>query len=551
MGTLRFTRFLFLCIIAVTAAYAQSQAITATPTRQLKRLYIADTEAKVLALQPAPTDESVVVQGVEVLATKEFAAFIAAFIGQPITAELLNRLASEIGIYMQKHDRPVVSLQIPSQSIATGEFRIVVTVGRYNQLKFTGNRWFSRELLESKLGIKPGDEIRLSTLEEAVNWSNTNPFRHIQVVLNNLPTQTAARELVILTQERIPVRVAAVYDNTGTALLGENHYSAALQLGNVWGQDHQLSYQFTTTDQSSVFQSHSADYRVPLPWRHYLQATTAYGFQRPSFEDGLFSLKGESSVADLRYIVPLERGAWSHEFSLGLDFKRTNNNLEFGGWQVFGSKSDTWQVTVGSTTVHRDTSGSWAVSLNLNASPGGINVRNTDEALSQVRYGAKARYLAGSLLVQRFTRLPAGFQLFSRGQLQCSSTNLIGNEQLSIGGQGSVRGYDERIFSGDQGWVLSNECQSPSLNKALSSSPKKYPPLQTRFLVFWDYARVAYKHRFFSDIKLDPLMSVGIGVRCNLATNFSLSADYGWQLLKTTRPQPTHGRGHIRATIAY
>jgi hemolysin activation/secretion protein len=221
-----------------------------------------------------------------------------------------------------------------------------------------------------------------------------------------------------VTQERIPVRVAAVYDNTGSPLLGENHYTAALQFGNVWGLDHQASYQFTTTDHSHVFQSHSADYRVPLPWHHYLQATAAYGIQRPSFAGGLFDLKGDSWVADLRYIAPLERGRWSYELSAGLDFKRTNNNLEFGGTQIFGTETDTWQATFAATAVHRDTLGTWVVSLNLNASPGGIDARNTDQTLGETRYGAEARYLAGSLLAQRLTKLPADLQLYLRGFLQ-------------------------------------------------------------------------------------------------------------------------------------
>jgi hypothetical protein len=51
--------------------------------------------------------------------------------------------------------------------------------------------------------------------------------------------------------------------------MGQNHYTASLQFGNLWGLDHQGSYQFTTTDQSRLYQAHSGDYRVPLPWHHY------------------------------------------------------------------------------------------------------------------------------------------------------------------------------------------------------------------------------------------------------------------------------------------
>jgi hemolysin activation/secretion protein len=46
-------------------------------------------------------------------------------------------------------------------------------------------------------------------------------------------------------------------------------------------------------------------------------------------------------------------------------------------------------------------------------------------------------------------------------------------------------------------------------------------------------------------------MGAGLGLRCNVASNFSLTADYGWQLLKTTPPQPNRGRASIKATLTY
>ncbi|MDD3179156.1 MAG: ShlB/FhaC/HecB family hemolysin secretion/activation protein [Opitutaceae bacterium] len=524
-----------------------------TSAYRLRRILIADTETKVTALQPPPEAGPVIAQEVPLLATAEFAAVMASYFDQSITIELLNRLVPEISNYLKNHDRPIVDVQIPNQNVATGDLRLVVTIGRYNQLKFSGNRWFSRELLEAKLGIKPGDEIRLSTLDEAVNWANANPFRHIQVVLNNLPNQANSKDLLIFTQEVLPLRLACSYDNTGPALLGENRYTAAIQFGNAWGLDHLASYQFTTTDRLRLSQTHSGDYRIPLPWHHYLQLAAAYGTQQPSFADGLFNLKGKSLLTSLRYIAPVTAGPWSMEFSAGLDFKRTNNNFEFGGYQISSSENDVYQASFGTTVLRRDAYGATSLGLNLSLSPGSIDSRNTDLAFASTRYGSTSRYAVGQMQIQRLTRLPGQWQVFSRVVLQLASTNLLGTEQLSIGGQGTVRGYDERIFTGDEGWIVSNEFQAPQWTTPLRlrSANTKLPPLQTRLLTFWDCGKVAYKHRFSSDIPLDPLMGAGIGLRCNAGNAFSLSADYGWQLRNTTFRQPNRSRGHIQATIAY
>jgi tetratricopeptide (TPR) repeat protein len=42
-----------------------------------------------------------------------------------------------------------------------------------------------------------------------------------------------------------------------------------------------------------------------------------------------------------------------------------------------------------------------------------------------------------------------------------------------------------------------------------------------------------------------------IGLRLNFANNFSLTADYGWQLSELPYPVEDRSRGHIKATLAF
>ena len=157
----------------------------------------------------------------------------------------------------------------------------------------------------------------------------------------------------------------------------------------------------------------------------------------------------------------------------------------------------------------------------------------------------------GTLSVQRLTTLPAGFQLVSRGLLQMASANLIGTEALTLGGQATVRGYDENITSGDEGFEVSHELQGPVWQTPLSIHGRKLPPMQSRLVAFWDYGKAWNKHPFGSDLRPNPLMGAGLGLRCNVGTNFSLVADYGWQLITTIPAQPDHHRASLKATLAY
>ena len=44
---------------------------------------------------------------------------------------------------------------------------------------------------------------------------------------------------------------------------------------------------------------------------------------------------------------------------------------------------------------------------------------------------------------------------------QYSPSKLVATELFTIGGYNTVRGYDENIVSGDQGWLVVNELRTP------------------------------------------------------------------------------------------
>jgi hemolysin activation/secretion protein len=558
------------------AALAQEQpaaAPAATPVYPFVRLVIADTAEKVAVLQATPDTGPVLVQDVPLLATKEFTDTVAAYVGRPITFDLINQLGRDIRAYLKKHDVLVAGiLPLDNQKVISGEIRLIVTMGHYKQLQIQGNRWFSRDLLQTRLGVKPGDEVRLSTLEEAVNWANANPFRRVKVLVNEVQTEPGMADLIVNVQEALPLRLATSFDNSGNEVIGQSHYTASVQFGNLWGLDHQGSYQFTTTDDIRLYQAHSGDYRIPLPWHHYVQFSGAYSKSQPTFggaNNNDFSLTGESVLADLRYIAPIERAPFSLEFSAGLDFKRTNNNLEYGGEQVRATNNDIFQLNLGATVVRRDHAGAWVFGANVSLSPGNVNSRNSDDAFAIARPNGynllfdangnpvqwvavgQSRYIYGTFVVQRLTTLPAGFQLISRGQLQLASANLINTEQLTLGGEGTVRGYSPNVTSGDEGFLFSQELQGPEWQTPLAVYGRKIPPLQTRLVAFWDYGTTWYKHPFASDLAPRPLMGAGLGLRCNVATNFSLLADYGYQLITTIPAQPNHHCASIKVTLSY
>lgn len=544
---------LFLILVSIACSVALGQDVDASP--KIKRLLFSDSESAVLQLSPAPEEGPIIVKGIPLLQTAEFSQQMEAFVGKPISSETINSIAIKAHEYIKKMDRLILSVKVPQgQDVQAGDLRMVLILGRYKDLIFQGNKYFSNKLLQDKLGINPGDEVRLSTLEEAINWTNNNPFRRVKVFINDLRAADPGKaDLIVAVDEVMPLKLGASYDNSGSEIIGANHYSVSIQYGNLWGKDHIATYQYTTTDALHLYQVHSIDYRAPLPWRHYIQFQGAYSRINPSLWDGNGAQLGESILGSLRYLAPMSFKGFTLELSAGLDFKESNNDYEFGGERLPTTTNDIFQGSLGATVVRKDNMGAWSLAASVNLSPGGINSRNTDNHYEAARVYSNATYATSIVSLQRLVTLPWDMQTVFTGTMQRASTNLLGQELMTIGGTGTVRGYDERILASDEGFVANMEIHGPLWSTPVKFLPKLEAPLQYRPIAFVDYGHVYSKHltgNSLIDLPTPALSSAGIGLRCWLGYRFSLTCDYGWQLRRVAQ-SPNAGRGHIRVSLAY
>lgn len=525
----------------------------------LKKLIFGASETTLAAI-PADAGGSAIAysQDFPFLADKEAIKALAPFVGKQITMPLLNEIGGVVKALANKNDR-VVELVLPGQDVKGGTVRYLVVPTKLIGVRFRGNRWFSNKVLENNLGIKLGSEIRVSELEDAVNWTNTNPFRQIRVLVNKNGNETGKAELVVGVDESRPYRLIGSYDNSGTANAGRNRYTAAVQFGDLWGKDHQAAYQFVTTEDYKVYNGHSLTYTIPTPWRNYLELNASYSTTQPTGVQVYDNLKGISRGGSIRYRIPTGGAISSTEYFVGVDAQQSNIVAGFGGTaEVFARKVDLFKAMAGVTAIRRDRFGGWWIGLTGSISPGDLDHRNAEESFSP---GERARYGIATVSLQRSINLSHEFVFASRLYGQLSSADLPSNEHLSIGGQNTVRGYESGVMSSDQGIVLSNDLYFPSWKHALPLLGKMLPQIETRFLVFYDAAAVTQKinyettdgfgrHVGWSDDDLQTIASTGFGLRMSLANNFSLSFDYGWHTTHF-KASDQHGRGNIKVVLAY
>jgi hemolysin activation/secretion protein len=461
-----------------------------------------------------------------------FLADFAADLGKPITFGRLAEIRRAVVQRYRDAGQPLVDVYLPEQDVTSGVIRIAVANYRLDKVTARGNRYFSDRLLIGEMPLTQGALIREADVSSGLALLNMNPYRTVDVVY--APGEAEDTTTVVLeTQDRFPLRVTAGYDNAGVPQLGRDRVFAGIDYGNLFGLDQEISYQLTTntdvfTGNPDItggpnrprFVAHSFNYTAPLPWLDRVELFGMYAQSTPDVPES-FGQTGISAQLSFRYdlrLAPL--GAWQQQLQLGYDFKRSNNDLEFGGFQVFDSNTHIHQFVLAYDANGRDPLGPASASATFVVSPGYFDGDDNNAAFNTARLGATARYSYMQLAGQHDVALPAGFAFSAHGVFQWTPDTLLPSEELGLGGDSSVRGYDPYVVEGDRGWDLQTELRTPPF--AFGTTNVALQPF-----LFFDAGHVWNRIDEPTEPNNGSLISVGAGLRFQASRFVNIRGTFG------------------------
>ena len=468
------------------------------------------------------------VSRVPALNDQRFTGQLVPFVGRSVTMGDLDRIKTQTTAWLRAHQHPFVDVSIPPQNIASGVVQVVVTQYKLGQVHVKGAHHFSPAFIQSTSGLLPGQTLALDDLQTDLDRLNRNPFLNVDAVFQP-GTNTGETDLTLNAKDRLPLRVYSGYDNLGVRSLGTSEYNTGINWGNVFGTGQILSYQFTRTftGQST---SHSISDTVPLRWGDQVLIFGSYGEQRPLVAQ-IFNDQGHSGQASVRYVHQLPRRRnFTEDVQVGYDFKTTDNNLAFAGFQVFGGQAEVDQFPLvydGSLT---ERFGQTAVQNTFVYSPGGITANNTTAAQSTLVPGAKAHYIYDRFLITQTTPLPKGFSAITRVTLQDTNNGLPYSEQVGGGGVGSVRGYYTDTALGSKGELFSQELRLPAFGVSRRVNRESGFSDKAQAGVFFDYANLRQVGVVSDTQSAVSLASVGFLARYSISRFVDVQYDMGWRL---------------------
>ncbi|PTY01039.1 hypothetical protein DB346_15665 [Verrucomicrobia bacterium LW23] len=473
------------------------------------------------------------------------------FLGKPLNVPRLRVVTNTIIRFFRSQNLPVTDASLPPQEVKGNAVQILVLEGRLGTVKAEGNKWFNSKSLENQVRLQKGNYIRGDTLEQDLNWLNSNPFREVEPTISR-GTEFGETDLILKTKDRFPVRFYAGFEDTGTDMTGDERYITGFNWGNAFCLDHQLNYQFTTSGDFTLLNAHSASYLAPLPWRHKVLLFGTYAESGADPVDPTLDIRGVTWQVGGRYIIPLPAVRnLQHEVQLGFDFKQTNNDLDFGGNDVFDTTIDVTEFVFTYNGVYTDPWGATSLSANVLVSPGNLTDNSNNVQYNETRAGAEAEFAYAKFNLARNQRLPWNFSFIANATWQVASGNLVQIEQLGLGGYNTVRGYDEREANGDEGWILNLELRTPPISPLRLAGVTSVKD-QLQFLAFMDMGGVSNVALLPGEDPHIDERSAGVGVRYTINPYLSFRFDYGWQMIDThLQTRHPDGRGHFGLVVSY
>lgn len=424
------------------------------------------------AASPKLQVQSFQVSGNTLLPAEQIDTVLARYTGERSLDELQQAAQAVQSLYREAGFGAVVAF-LPEQTPSGGRVAITVVEGKLAKVTVTGQKHFDEANIRASLpSLVEGQTPRVREIDAQIQLANENPAKDIEVLLQ--PGARAGEvEARIQVSELPTTRFIVGLDDTGSEEPGRLRANLGVQHSAGLGRDHVLTAQWQFApeafDRVTVL---SANYRIPL-YAHgmAIDAYAAYSDVdggTTATAAGALQFAGKGRIAGVRVSKYLPRlGEIDQRLVIGLDHRDYINNCAIAGLPAGACGSAGESVSVQPLgidyTLQQGGPNPWLATLGLqhNLQVGGGHA--DDARFDAVRPGAQPRYTLLRLAVSGAYTLPGQWRLQGRLSGQFSDDALVPGEQFGLGGASSVRGYEERELTGDNGASASIELWSPAI----------------------------------------------------------------------------------------
>jgi len=478
-----------------------------------------------------------VIEGPSPLSESAMQSVLAPFVGAHEGLEGLRSAADALEASLRSAGYPFYRVNLPAQTLKGGT--VVLRIARFvvSRIEVTGNQYFSAANVRAAVPeLVPGRSPNTKRLSRELLLANDDPARRIDLRFRESETP-GALDAVLAVKDSRPQTVFVAINNTGTSATDESRATFGYQHSNLFDRDHNLTATYTTSPRKPQrVKQVGVNYRVPFYRRGgALSAFWTYSNVDTGSLSG-FNVSGAGRFYGLSWLQHLPRlGRYRQTLTASLEdreFLDTTRTVV----PPIGVNSRSRPVSLRYTGRYLFPRGSLSGYLGFTRNiPRGRF--NDGRSYAARRFGASPNWDALRFGGDFTHTLPAAWLLGARFDAQFAGEPLIPGEQFGVGGAQSVRGFDERALSGDNGYTAGVEAWAPRWKYGI------------RLLGFVDNGYFHNKQRQPGDLKPAQVASTGLGLRWTWRKH--LSAQVDWAKVLVGAGDVSAGSTKIHLNVVY
>lgn len=485
------------------------------------------------------------VEGNTALSDPEIEQAVYPFLGPGKSLDDVEKARAALQKVYEGKGLKTVFVEIPQQNVVDGRVRLSVSEARIGKVAITGGSERADDRVKRALpAVAAGNVPDLNAFSSQITALNSRSAdRQVTPELKAGETPGTV-DVVLKVDDKLPLHGGIELSNRYSRDTRPLRLQANLRYDDLWGAGHSISAFYSVApERRSDAEVVVGSYGLPLSDKLRLDVTGLYSNSDVGTVGGTNVVgKGHSVTAALTRTLGGPPGLYQR-VTASFAYKQFDENV------TLGKTTDKAPITY--YPVSLGYAGNWANSegalgFNLTGTFAFRGLGSAPSAFDYKRLRATGGffYLHGG--VNYLYTLPKNAQLYINVEGQIASEPLISNEQMALGGVGTVRGYLQSEAIGDNGLLSSIELRSPSFAGVTGGIAD-----ELRAVLFVDAGKVWILSPAAEQASTFSLYSVGAGLRAKLFGHVSGDLDAGFPLTSNGVTRAGDARVHFRISTDF
>jgi len=469
-------------------------------------------------------------KGSTLLDKKQLERTIYPFLGPKRSIDNVEAARAAIEELYRVKGYQTVSVDIPEQDVKNGVVYLQVVEGKISKLRVKDSRYFDQGAIKAKVPeLAEGNVPNLPKMQAQLTaLAGESQDRAVVPVLRAGETP-GTMEVDLKVKDELPLHGKVEVNSHNSANTSRLRTLVSMRYDNLWQKMHSASFMYQTSPENpDEVEVIVGSYVMPVFDSDKKLALYAVSSSSTSqiASAGALSVIGSGDIYGARLITPLKSWQdYNHSVTIGFDYKDFKEDLALIGADSLKTPISYLPFMAQYSGNVQDQESQLSFNVGVNFAIRGLG--SNEQQFADKRFLARSNfiYLTGGIDYRH--DLPWGMEVAGRVNGQISDSPLISNEQFSMGGFQSVRGYLETHALADDGVTASLEWYSPRL------APNDWDDLdKLRALVFLDAGKGWVVDALPGNADEMALASTGVGLRFEAWRHVQGEFDFAIPLLE-------------------